>query len=158
MATNNSINSSNPTLQVINSSIGTLVTCSTTIPADNSIPQQGTEGTEVLTATITPKSSTSTLRIIFSAQVAQGSSGTLIGVALFQDATANALAAKMVGANNSGDRVLYLEHIMTSGTTSSTTFKIKVGGSSGTDYVNGRSTGQLMGGVSATSLIIIEYL
>jgi hypothetical protein len=52
-------------------------------------------------------------------------------MALFQDATANALnATNHYQGQSSGDVNLSLIHGMTAGTTSSTTFRIRVGGNS----------------------------
>jgi hypothetical protein len=158
--TQNAINSKNPVLQIVTSSTVDVVTCSTAIPADDTIPQQGTEGTEVLTATITPKYSDSILEIIFSSQISNDATQNNVQVALFQDSTSNAIAAHsfLPGTTGSQATVGLLRHIMTSGTTSSTTFKIKVGPDANTCYVNANSTGtRLMGGVSSTRLTIVEY-
>lgn len=160
--TQNAINSKNPVLQIVTSSTVDVVTCSTAIPADDTIPQQGTEGTEVLTATITPKYADSILEIIFSSQISNDANQNNVQVALFQDSTANAIAAHsfLPGSLAAGSQatVGLLRHVMTSGTTSATTFKIKVGPDANTCYVNADSTGtRLMGGVSSTRLTIVEY-
>ncbi len=48
---------------------------------------------------------------------------------------------------------------MTSGTTSATTFKIRVGQNSGTFYVNGAPGGtRVFGGVASSTIIIKEYI
>jgi hypothetical protein len=129
------------------------------MPNDNTIPQN-TEGTEVLTLAITPKFSTSTLEIIFSAPCIQsgiGSGGPT--VALFQDSTANAIAGQALNAASTRSHTGVLRHVMTSGTTSSTTFKIRVGANANTCYINADSSGnRLDGGVANTYLTISEYL
>lgn len=159
MVLNNAVNSSNPVMQVLSTSTTAVVTCNTTIPADNSIPQQSTEGTEVFTLAITPKSTTSILVITFAGCITCDSTAVSVGIALFQDSTANALSAKHIAIGTTESTTGTLQHIMTAGTTSSTTFKIKVGGNASTVYVNGNSAGtRLMGGVSSTTLTIVEYL
>ncbi len=146
-------------MQCLTTSIATVVTCNTVIPIDDTIPQN-TEGVEVLTLSITPSSSTSVLEIVFSGAVTNDIINTGSSVALFQDSTADALAARSSSSNQfSYTSTLYLRHIMTSGTTSSTTFKIRIGPTSNNCYVNSDNAGnQLMGGVSSTRLTIKEYL
>jgi len=157
--TQNVINTSMVLSQRVFTSTGALVTCSTTMPNDNSIPIN-TEGTQVLSLSITPRSATSTLVIDFSsvATLAGGASGGP-STALFQDSNANALAARCIQATSYLSKEIIFRHIMVSGTTSSTTFYIRVGANSGTLYINGSTAGaRLDGGVSNTILIISEYL
>lgn len=154
--TQNDINSSQDVLQIVSTSRTTILSCATVIPRDDSIPQN-TEGDQVFTLAITPKRSTSKLKIFFSS-FGTGAGGA-VGptVALFQDSTANALAAVNLRQVNSAV-CLDLQYIMTSGTTSSTTFAIRVGPNAGTFYINGDATGtQLMGGVASTTMTIVEY-
>lgn len=158
MVHNNAINSLNPFVQLVSSSVGTLVTCSTSVPYDDTIPQQ-TEGDQVLTVSITPKFSTSNLEIFFNTFVSFNSSGGTLICALFQDSTADALSAKAFSMFGSSSTCCSLRHIMTSGTTSSTTFKIRIGPSTGNAYVNGDEAGnQYFGGTASTTLIVKEYL
>ncbi len=156
--TQNNINTKNPLLQIISSSTSSVVTCSTTIPYDDSIPQQSTEGTQVLTVTITPKYSDSKLDIEFAGQVSSNGTATAITTALYQDSTANALCASACTLDTTLGIIGYLRHVMTSGTTSSTTFKIFIGPNTSTCYVNGDNAGtRYMGGVSSTTLTVKEY-
>jgi len=142
---------------------GAVATGTTQIPNDNTIPQQ-TEGDQYLSLTITPQSATSTLEIdvtIFgteSTNVAE-----LYTYALFQDSTASAIAAGQVslaGPATTGAYVGTIKHIMTSGTTSATTFKVRAGlHVAGTFVFNGGAGGaQLMGGVYASRITVKEYL
>ncbi len=113
-------------VQNVFASTTSLVSSTTGLPyARDTIPQN-TEGDEILTATITPKSSTNKLLIQFSCSFAV-SSVTAVSGALFQDSTANALSASIFqiadGANYTGSGII--THIMDAGTTSSTTFKIR---------------------------------
>lgn len=158
MVLNNAINSVNPVIQIVSTSLGTLLDCSTTMPYDNTIPQK-TEGTQVFTLAITPKSATSILVITFSGSISADATAVDVSVALFQDSTSDALAAKGIAVAATNSTTATLQHIMTSGTTSSTTFAIRAGGNASHVYVNGNSAGaQLMGGVSSTTLTIVEYL
>lgn len=133
-------------------------TGTTVMPFDDTIPQN-TEGVEFITQAITPKSATNILVIEATLSLAHTSAAGYLSVALFQDTTANALAA-ISGwydvANSSDYRVI--RHRMVAGTTSSTTFKIRAGNSSaGTVTLNGTAGSRMMGGVMASSLVIREY-
>lgn len=141
-------------VQVVSASDTTLATCSTAIPLDSSTPQN-TEGNEVLTLAITPKNTANILTIEFFAPLVSVSnaSGTAIA-ALFQDATADALAAGRMPTGSRGQ--LLLSHRMAAGTTSSTTFKVRVGASSGfTAYVNGSTSGAAELGSKGTYVLKI---
>lgn len=138
--------------------ITAVVTINSAIPLDDTIPQN-TEGVEVITVSVTPTNASNRLRIEFEAGAGAGASG--YGVcALFQDATANALAAVVsdyAAAAVDGGILHRLSHEMAAGTTSATTFKIRCGASSGTQYVNGVSAGtRAFGGVAAARLRVTE--
>jgi len=63
-----------------------------------------------------------------------------------------------IGTGNAdayADKII-LEHWMTAGTTSETTFKIRAGGTSGNIEFNGNGTTRIYGGVANTSLTITE--
>lgn len=142
-------------LQVVNTQTGAFATGTTTIPFDDTIPQN-TEGDEYMSLSITPKSTSNILIIEVEAQLLNTAGVALIG-ALFQDTTANALAAcfNWLGPNI-GIR-LYLRHTMVAGTTSSTTFKLRAGGeSAGTTNFNGQGGARKLGGVLASSITITE--
>lgn len=128
----------------------------TAIPNDDTIPQN-TEGAEWATVTITPTNASNRLRIEASAGLIS-TSGTLnVTGALFQDSTANALAAAQVVTTAAGYTYpLNVTHEMAAGTTSATTFKFRMGPVSGTLYVNGVNTGRLLGGVSAVRIRVME--
>lgn len=138
-------------------STSALISSTSEIPFDDSIPQSG-EGVEVLTLAITPTSASNLLFFQFSGTAARdGSSGTTTS-ALFQDSTANALAATGGSPGSDDGSILGLCYSMTAGTTMSTTFKIRAGYSSGEILVNGKgSTGtRAYGGVASTKLTIWE--
>ena len=138
-------------LQVVNSQTGAFASGTTQMPLDNTIPQI-TEGFQVLSLAITPISATSKLLFNVNVQIVpQVSAWT--GVALFQGATANAIAA--TGAYwAAGGGVIPFNYFMISGTTSSTTFTVRAGmNTAGTLYINGAP---YWGGVANTSITIME--
>lgn len=143
-------------VQVVVSQTGAVATGTTTIPVDDTIPQN-TEGTEFLTATITPTNSANYLEIDISIMVA-ASAIVHMTAALFRDSTANALAAKAQKALASGDLMQIDMHFsVAAGSTSSTTFKVRVGGNgASTITINGAAGARLFGGVSASIIRITE--
>lgn len=145
-------------LQVVNYQTGAVATGTTVLPFDDTIPQN-TEGNEYMTLAITPRSATSVL-FIQCEMVSAHTVNSGITLALFQDSTANALAS-VVGSNNGANAVITqsLNHYMTSGTTSATTFKVRSGSNSaGTTTFNGQLSGRIDGGVLASSITITEIV
>lgn len=144
-------------IQIVEATPYTTATSFTaTIPNDSTIPQI-TEGQEFITVTITPKSATNRLRVEFSAGMVDGSAAIAVISALFQDATANALAASCnVVAAAAYTTSLLLRHEFAAGTTSPTTLRIRMGVSAGTGYVNRRQSGETLGGTSSLRLTVTE--
>jgi hypothetical protein len=132
-------------------SLTALTTITTVIPYDDTIPQN-TEGDQILSLTVTPTSATSKLLIFVDVTAGSNSTSRNVNVALFQDSTADALAATSDGNS------VHMLHTMTSGTTSATTFKVRCGPSAaGTVYVNGTiAGGALYNGKCSTTLTILE--
>lgn len=143
--------------QIVTTESGAVATSSTVIPFDDTIPQN-TEGVEVLTRTITPASATNKLRITVTIFATVATTPWIIA-ALFQDAGANALAAAAtIPPVSTGGGTITFGHTMDAGTTSATTFKVRVGPSAAvTLTVNGQSSGRIFGGVSVSSLTVMEY-
>lgn len=142
-------------LQMVSTSTSSAVdTAGTSIPDDDTIPQI-TEGTEILSLSVTPKSSSSTLLILFTTGGTPAASGAATA-ALFVDSTSNALSAQYLSQSASAEAFSgTLEYIVTSGSTTSRTYRIRVGGA---DFkVNGKASGRVLGGVASTMLIIIEF-
>lgn len=145
--------------QVVSTIDGSVDTTTTTIPKDDTIPQN-TEGKEFMTASITPGNSNNTLIIDVTVNGSySGTDGNSMIAALFQDSTANALAAAnqgIFGSGNNGGTITF-RYVMTAGTTSSTTFKVRAGmGSAGTFTFNGEGGSRILGGVMASSIVITE--
>lgn len=144
-------------VQRVSNQTGAVATGTTVVTPDDSIPQI-TEGDEYMTQAITPTNTNNILEIQITAVFANSVASDTISVALFQDATAGALAAVMsdsVGAND--PKVITFTHTMTAGTASSTTFRIREGAASGTNTFNGKAGLRILGGVIASSMIIREY-
>lgn len=148
---------SSKVVQVVSTQDGALATGTTIMPSDDSIPQN-TEGDEYMTLAVTPTSATNILEIATTVNLSAGAGG-VIGVALFQDTTAGAIAVAQthqVNANN--PRIVTFTHSMPAGTTSSTTFKIRIGSqNAGTTTFNGNTGARTFGGVLASSIRIKEY-
>jgi hypothetical protein len=144
--------------QIVNSETGAVSTGTTTLPNDDTIPQN-TEGDQYLSLSITPVNSGSTLYIDVFLELASSATGVLT-VALFQDSTANALAAMQQDYVTSAAQTNFaFRHKMTAGTTSATTLKVRAGNTSaGTTTFNGVGGSRLMGGVMASSITITEVL
>jgi hypothetical protein len=142
-------------LQVVNVQTGAFSSTATIIPFDNTIPQN-TEGAELFTLSITPTSATSKLLIVANVQMTLSGTG-WPAIAIFQDSTASAIAATLgYVATATGGISIPLTYYMTSGTTSSTTFKLRFGPNSGTAYVNSQGSSQVFGGVCISSMTISE--
>jgi len=144
--------------QIVYAQTGVQSSGATTIPYDNTIPQI-TEGWEVLTCSITPQSSTSSLIVtgIFNGSSSFAGQATVM-MAIFRDSTANAIG---VGSQQAIGQYLNLQISaqvrVTSGSTASTTFRMRVGGNVGTTYSNGQQlVGSVFSGTSATSLMVME--
>lgn len=155
--------SSSVVVQVKNTETGAVATGTTTIPIDDTIPQNN-EGDEYMTLSITPTNSSNKLKIevVAVCNTSSITTGiTMIG-ALFQDSTANSLAAVWTSAVPVGGGVvvspIVFTHTMTAGTTSATTFKFRCGASgAGTTTFNGFGAARFFGGVMASSITITEY-
>jgi hypothetical protein len=145
-------------VQSVFSSTGATSTGSTAIPTDNTIPQN-TEGTEFLTQAITPTSAANVLALRASLFLSTSAVNTLV-TALFQDSTANALAAgNLYQGINTGISNPIATHRMVSGTASSTTFKARGGSAGGTYTINGGyAIGQVFGGALLSTLEIEEIM
>lgn len=147
-------------IQVVNFSTASVGTGTTVMPFDDTIPQNS-EGDQYMTLAITPNNASNLLIIRAQGLFAFSTGADGLSMALFQDSTANALSAMSVTYNSSADvgymKNLTIEHYMTAGTTSSTTFKIRAGaGAAGTTTFNGISGGRKFGGVANSCITIME--
>ena len=144
-------------VQTVTSSSGAVATGTTTIPLDDTIPQN-TEGDQYLSATITPTNAANILEISVQMSVTNSGGVGMMALALFQDSNANALAATIganIDSNAQGFRTL--THSMVAGTTSPTTFKVRAGSNNaGTTTFNGSGGSRVFGGVMASRITVRE--
>lgn len=129
------------------------------IPLDDTIPQN-TEGTELLTVTLTPKSTTNRLVLdLYCPILSHSAAGAFAIGAFFQDSTAGALAAATTRfpATATYYQQFRMRHEMAAGTTSSTTFKFRLGTNTGTLYYNGSNASRLFGGITNMQMVVTEY-
>jgi hypothetical protein len=126
---------------------------------NNTIPTTA-GGTQFMSLAITPNFAGNILRITTKMLLTAGAA-TQCTTALFQDSTANALAATM-GTCVAGDDSIApadLTHQMLAGTTSSTTFKAFAGANGAvTIRLNSNSSSSLYGGVANSRMDIVEYM
>ena len=122
---------------------------------DDTIPQQS-EVHMCVEVSITPKFANS--KLFIQASIPGGTqNNTYTACCLFQDSNADAIQVMPIyNPNNNVEMVWALSHYMTAGTTSSTTFKVGLGSNSGAIYQNGVSSARRYGGVSASTLVIME--
>lgn len=145
-------------IQVQESVDGAVATGTTVAVADDTIPQSA-EGVQFMTKAITPTSQANVLEMYHRGFYANSAAGQLIA-ALFQDATASALAATAQKTTAAGDcQNIVLEYDMLAGTVAATTFKIRTGGTAaGTTTFNGTAGARLFGGVGLSRLRIRELM
>lgn len=144
-------------VQMVYNNSSTFATGTTTIPHDNTIPQN-TEGTQFLSQTITPKSATNLLVIDVVIYGSYSVAAYIIG-ALFQDSGANAIAACDTYIDSAtGSAMMRIRHTMVAGTTSATTFNVRCGGNvAGTFTFNGTGGASILSTITKSSIVITEY-
>lgn len=137
----------------------TVGTGTTLIPSDDTIPQI-TEGDEYLTLAFTPTNAASTLKVSASCTAAHTVAGASLAMCLFQDAVANALDVGWATVPVVSYCVpLDIDFEMVAGTTSTITFRIRLGAdTAGTTTLNGASGTRRYGGASVLRITIEEIL
>ena len=145
-------------LQMVNVTDGAVATGVTAMPTDDTIPQI-TEGDEYMTLAVTPANVNNLLKIDVCVHLSPDAGPVNVACALFQDATAGALAATgYVGAANAYSNTIYFTHYMIAGTVAATTFRLRAGTANGSQLTfNGQAAARRFGGVSASSITIQEF-
>lgn len=115
--------------QIASSSTTTPSTVTSVIPADDTIPQNS-EGDELLTIAVAPKYAGSDLII---EAIIPGEFTASFIAAIFKDSDADAIASTMVTPSSNG---ALLRYTVAAVNVTSRTYKLRVGVSSGTAYVN----------------------
>lgn len=135
-------------------------TTSTTIPVDNTIPQN-TEGAAYtdLDITYTPTAATSLLEITICIPIASHStSGSSLRLACFRDSGANAVFATLTeqaAAANDSFPINY-KFVVAAGSTSATTFTWRWGVGGGTGYINSIAGTQYFGASNMATATLRE--
>jgi len=148
-------------IQQVRATTSNLVTASTAIPLDNTIPQQ-TEGDEVLTVTITPIRADSILLIEYYAFAVCNASGSnnYFNAAIFRDATLNAVAGQRIGGAQPWDDATTISIIAidSSAAIAATTYKTRLGPILGGRFidVNGLAPNTDYGGAQISYMTVTE--
>jgi hypothetical protein len=134
---------------------------STVIPADNTIPQV-TEGTQVLSASITPTAAENYLLVEATITASELTNvGDSIIAAVFRDGGANAVSSGVVGGMNGGGNHLtsglaLVRFRIPAGSTAATTFTVRVGNNTGSCTLNATHQNINLGGTIISTLTITE--
>lgn len=145
--------------QRVRSQVSTVATGTTVIPADNTKPQI-TEGNQYLSLAITPLSASNKLRIDVVFEGTHTALNSTLCVALFRDSGTDAISCGYATISGAGGNIMNIsfDAEVPANSTALTTFTVRAGSqSSGTTTFNGSGGSQLYGGVSASSISIIEY-
>lgn len=139
------------THQAFNGSSG-----SNAIPVDDTIPAIS-EGTQITSAAITPKSSSNKLRVRVSGIGTLTAAGAMVA-AVFRDAGTDAIGMGFTTVLNANNTLpVTLETQVDASTTASTTFSLRVGPSGTmTMYTNGSTSARIGGGVAEWRLVVEE--
>lgn len=143
-------------VQQVHMTTGAVGTGGTVIPFDDTIPQI-TEGNQYMTLAVTPTNASNKL-VIEGIFVGGHSAVDFFTVTLFQDATANALAA-VSAYFVTGQTIVTLpfKYEMTAGGTVSTTFRVRAGSTAaGTTTFNGAAGARVYGGIINSYMRITE--
>jgi hypothetical protein len=125
------------------------------IPLDDTIPQV-TEGTQILSVTTTPKSTTNRLRIRFEGWGGSNTAAVNMIAAIFVGGGANAVRATVSStAGAAFFAPIVAEYEFVPGVTTSQTITVRVG-SAATFRLNGLTSGRFLGGSAAATLIVEE--
>jgi hypothetical protein len=145
-------------IQSVNAQTGAVQTGTIVIPNDDTKPQQ-TEGNEVLTLAITPTNASNNLDITFEWNGSSTITGNLMA-ALFRDAGADAIKVSWSRQTSTSSSAQITGQVrVAAGSTSATTFKLRVGNNNaGTLTTGGQIGARRFGGILFTSIKIEEVL
>lgn len=145
-----------------NTTFSSWATSAALIPYDNTIPQSS-EGVQLLTASYTPGSTTTRLKIKAIAYISSNETNANCVLALFKDSETGARACGQTGYVHDGGVAApaVIEYDIVSPGTSAATWKLRGGASiSGSNLftVNGSYAAAKLGGTLITSLSVQEYV
>ena len=149
------------TIQTQSTETGAVATGTTQVPNDDTIPQN-TEGDQYMSQAITPTSAANVLIVETQAMLAVSSNFRIVG-ALFQDSTANALAAAATSGSGfssaGGPWMARIRKAVLAATTSATTLKFRAGpDGAATVTFNGEGGARRYGGVNCSFIRIDELM
>lgn len=144
-------------IQTISAVLSTASNFTPAIPLDATIPQI-TEGTQVVSAAITPSSSSSKIRVTWSLQLSrQSNTDPDVIAALFNGATNAVFSTCFELFARAENRVA--TYIDSPATTSPVTYSVRVGSSGGTTiYINSTPALSTLLGATAVSTLILEEI
>lgn len=148
----------NPIVQTVLTQDGSVANTAANIAYDDTIPQSS-EGAELITVSVTPKSSTNLLMVRATVTLSGTSSGSHVIASIFQDAVANArrsAAAKVSVADAESTFQIVFETTSTIGVP--TVFKIRYGASAGTATAHGENTSRRLGGINRSQIDVMEIV
>ena len=139
-------------LQTVQATNATYTTITSTIAPNDTAPTSS-DGTEILSQAITPTSSANKVLVRFAGW--GGANGGQHSVVVCRGATVIQTVRNTI---NNGDReALFCEILDSPATTSSTTYSVRIGSTSGQSfYLNGTSGGRELGGTSKATLTLQE--
>ena len=127
------------------------------IPMDDTLPQSG-EGTEVLTTSFTPKSTSNRIEVSFNGLIVHSTQGTGMVLALFEGTTCK--GAKWFTQPSSGSLISHITFEFTPSSTDAATYSLRIGnGAAVSDalYVNRQSNATAtLGGLMEYSMTVLE--
>lgn len=143
-------------VQVVYDYISTWIS-STVLMTDTDTPPTITQGTEITSVIITPKSA-SNLLWIQARTLGYNTTAQTQQIAVFKDAITNAVAASQHYSWGAGGSIVNtLNHFMVAGSTSPITFSLRAGAmGTGVMAVNGSSGGAVGGGTMKSGIHITE--
>jgi len=148
-------------IQIVNTNYTTFFSTTSTVPLDDTIPQN-TEGAEVTTLSITPRSANNKILVRVIMQVTNDNSSYINAISLYRDSVANALASSWsrTVANNNPVSAMVIEYLDSPSTTSAITYKVRAGTNGGTGgqtlQINGGSGVRYLGGALSSGITLME--
>lgn len=127
-----------------------------TIPHDDTIPTN-TEGTEFLTAAITPTHASNHLLVHGQLMISGNNAPARIGVMIFRDSESTPIFATQHTPSSANDIVTIPFRVrVAAGSVSATTFRVRAGAQSNNTSLNGVNSGRIYGGAAVSCIQIDE--
>lgn len=142
-------------VQVVSTKSSTQTSTSASFALDTSIPQN-TEGVEILSVTITPKSASNLLRVSVTVPIGTSTAAQIGELALFRDSDADAIGGAIGYSGPSVlIQVLTITHEVTAGSTNATTFDVRFGSTQGSAAITNDYNGAIWAGSTLKSSIVV---